>query len=167
MSPDVYKTYRHRVKALKDARKRTKEARDNIRAAWRTNPQLGFTALNYADYLPEYASLTKQLLINVGTRMLVLMISLSMCTSVLKQICLMPTQRILKAGLIVLFLLQLLTAYVGPSLTSRAPIAWGENTQAAEAAASQATQESQYLLAQALQQRRQTNNQMDIDNLVN
>ena len=75
MSPDEYKAYRYRIKALKDAMKRTKEARDNIRAAWRTNPQLGFKEIRLVDFLPEHASLTKAAIINVGTQMLVLRIS--------------------------------------------------------------------------------------------
>ena len=59
MSDTEYKAYRHRLKALRDAKESNQEARDNIRAAWRENPQIGFKALNYADYLPEYASPTK------------------------------------------------------------------------------------------------------------
>ena len=50
------------------------------------------------------------------------------------------------------------TAYVGPSLTSRGPMAWGDKTQAAadaEAAATQAASESQGILSPALQQRRE------------
>ena len=37
----------------------TKEARDNIRAAWRTNPQLGFKEISLVDFIPDYAKLTK------------------------------------------------------------------------------------------------------------
>ena len=70
----------------------------------------------------------------------------------------MPTQRVLKAGDRVAPPTITRTAYVGPSLTSRGPMAWGDKEQAAanaEAAASQAASESQGILAQALQQRRQ------------
>ena len=59
MSEPEYKAYRHRLKALKDARKKTKEVRNNIRAAWRTNPQLGFKEISLVDFVPDYAKLSK------------------------------------------------------------------------------------------------------------
>ena len=60
MRKPEYKAYRHRLKALKDARKATKEAaRDNICAAWRNNPNVGFKEISLVDLIPDYASLTK------------------------------------------------------------------------------------------------------------
>ena len=44
------------------------------------------------------------------------------------------------------------TVYVGPSLTGRGPVAWGEKTQAAADAEAQAASEAQGLLSTALTQ---------------
>ena len=59
MDPTEYKAYRHRVKALKDAKAATKARREALRAAWRANADVGFEKLDPALYAPDYAALAQ------------------------------------------------------------------------------------------------------------
>ena len=132
MSEPVYNIYRHRVKALADTKKRTKEARDNIHKAWRTNPQLGFKEISLVDLMPEYASLTKAAIdkrgyTDVETKDIIDYVykrpEVNLLTSYAKGLE-GWADRVVPP-------IVARTAYMGPNLTGRAPMAWGEKMQAA------------------------------------
>ena len=107
MKPEEHKAYRHRVKALADAKELAKERRKAIREAWRANADVGFTKLTAAEYIPDYTVLTNQLLINASTWMLALRISQATCMVVLLRTCSLPTQRVSKTGALGFLLLDL------------------------------------------------------------
>ena len=122
--------------------------RDNIRAAWRTNPQLGFKEISLANFIPDYAKLSKEAIDAHGYKDV-------SSDDIMTYLYSKPETSLLNAytkGLEgwadrVVPPAVARTAYVGPSLTSRGPMAWADKTQAAA--------ETQGILASALQQRRQ------------
>ena len=139
MDDTEYKAYRHRVKALKDAKKATKARREALRAAWRANADVGFTKLDAAQYAPNYADLAKAAIdarkyTDVTADDIQDYISGRPATSLLSAYATRlknwdkrpaPAARATYGDV----------AYEGPSLTSRAAMNWGAKAIAAQQAA--------------------------------
>ena len=139
MTPEEYKIYRHRVKALKDAKALTKERRKAIRDAWGANADVGFTKLTAVDFVPDYAKLSKDAIDalkykDVGSDDITGYMYGHPKTSMLSAYATKlkdwdkreaPAARATFCDV----------AYEGPSLTSRGPMQWGAKAIAAQQAA--------------------------------